>query len=65
MRTDQTPLDSLSANRQIARAAGLVTLAFVISNLTGLIRQILVADAFGTTTAIEAFNAANRISETS
>jgi putative peptidoglycan lipid II flippase len=53
-----------SANLQIARAAGLVTLAFVISNMTGLVRQILIADAFGTSAAMEAFNAANRISET-
>jgi len=56
--------DPPSANRQIARAAGLVTLAFVISNLMGLVRQILLADAFGTTDAMEAFNAANRVSET-
>ncbi|MCK4800836.1 MAG: hypothetical protein KAS84_02525, partial [Anaerolineales bacterium] len=64
VRTEQPSLDSLSANRQIARAAGMVTLAFVISNLAGLIRQILVANAFGTTSTIEAFYAANRISET-
>src|SRR4030042_4397648 len=52
------------ADRQIARAAGLVFFAFLISNLTGLSRQILVANAFGTSTEIEAFNAANRVSET-
>jgi len=62
--TEPSSPNSLSANRQIARAAGVVTLAFVISNLTGLVRQILVADAFGTSSAMEAFNAANRISET-
>lgn len=38
--------------------------AFIISNLTGLIRQILVAGAFGTQPDIDAFNAANRVSET-
>ena len=64
MRPKPSPPDSLSPNQQIARAAGIVTLAFIISNLTGLIRQILVADAFGTSDAMEAFNAANRISET-
>ncbi len=64
MRTEPSSPDSLSANRQIARAAGVVTLAFVISNLSGLVRQILVADAFGTSSIMEAFNAANRISET-
>jgi putative peptidoglycan lipid II flippase len=53
-----------SANRQIARAAGTVMVAFVLSSLTGLLRQILVANAFGTQADIEAFNAANRVSET-
>lgn len=53
-----------SANRQIARAAGTVMMAFVISNLAGLARQILVSQAFGTQAVMEAFNAANRVSET-
>lgn len=48
-----------SANNQIARAAGTVMLAFVLSNLTGLARQILVTDAFGTQGVIDAFNAAS------
>lgn len=52
-----------SANRQIARAAGTVMFAIIISTLTGLARQILVADAFGTSADFEAFSAANRISE--
>ena len=47
-----------SANRQIARAAGTVMLAFVLSNLVGLVRQVLVARAFGTGTEMDAFNAA-------
>ncbi len=38
--------------------------AFILSNLTGLIRQILIANAFGTQADIEAFNAANRVAET-
>jgi len=59
----ETP-EQPSANRQIARAASLVTAAFVLSNIAGLIRQILVANAFGTSAPMEAFNAANRISET-
>lgn len=33
--------------------------AFVLSNLTGLVRQILVTQAFGTTGEIDAFNAAS------
>lgn len=52
------------ANRQIARAAGTVMAAFIISNIAGLVRQILVARAFGTQADIDAFNAANRVSET-
>ena len=38
--------------------------AFVLSSLIGLLRQVLVAGAFGTQADIEAFNAANRVSET-
>ncbi len=38
--------------------------AFIISNIAGLIRQILVANAFGTKADMEAFNAANRVAET-
>lgn len=39
-------------------------LAFILSSIIGLLRQILVANAFGTQSDIEAFNAANRVSET-
>lgn len=53
-----------SPTRQIARAAGMVMAAFIISNLIGLARQILVAKAFGTGPAMDAFTAANRIPET-
>lgn len=52
-----------TANRQIARAASVVMVAFILSNLTGLVRQVLVTNAFGTQSEIEAFNAANRVSE--
>jgi len=52
------------ANRQIARATGVVMAAFVLSQIIGLIYQILVADAFGTSPSMEAFNAANRVAET-
>ncbi len=50
-----------SGGRQIARAAGVVMAAFVLSNLVGLARQILVSQAFGTGAAIDAFNAASRL----
>lgn len=38
--------------------------AFVLSNLAGLVRQIVITYAFGTGQEIDAFNAANRVSET-
>jgi len=49
------------AQRQIARAAGIVMAAFVVANLTGLARQMLVARAFGTDPALDAFVAAQRL----
>ena len=48
-----------SANRQIARAASTVMAAFVLSNLVGLVRQILVSREFGTQDVIHAYNAAS------
>jgi putative peptidoglycan lipid II flippase len=53
--------NSSTANRQIARAAGTVMLAFVLSNLVGLVRQVLVSEAFGTENMMDAFNAAVQI----
>jgi len=38
--------------------SGTVMLAFVLSNLVGLVRQILVSRAFGTSSEMDAFNAA-------
>ncbi|MBI1793465.1 MAG: murein biosynthesis integral membrane protein MurJ [Chloroflexi bacterium] len=48
-----------TANRQIARAAGTIMLAFALSNIIGLVRQILISRAFGTDKAIDAFYAAS------
>ena len=47
------------ANQQIARAAGTVMFAFALSQVAGLVRQILVTRTFGTTDAMDAFNMAN------
>jgi len=58
------PPSSSSANRQIARAAGTVMLAFVISNLVGLARNMIVIRVFGASEALDSFYAANRITET-
>jgi putative peptidoglycan lipid II flippase len=53
-----------TANRQIARAAGTVMLAFIFSQLAGLARSILVARTFGASAELSSFIAANRVSET-
>jgi putative peptidoglycan lipid II flippase len=53
-----------SANRQIARAAGTVMLAILFGQLAGLARGILVARQFGASLELDAFFAANRVSET-
>ncbi|HJS29039.1 MAG TPA: murein biosynthesis integral membrane protein MurJ, partial [Anaerolineales bacterium] len=54
---------SQGANRQIAQAASVVMAAFVLANVTGLVRQILVSQAFGTGNEIDAYNAAARLPE--
>ena len=53
----------LKANTQIARAAGTVMAAFIISNLVGLLAKTLTAREFGTGIESNAFFAANRFSE--
>lgn len=47
-----------ASQKQISRAAGTIMAAFVLSNVVGLVRQMLVAQAFGTTSDLDAFNAA-------
>ncbi|MEW6178864.1 MAG: murein biosynthesis integral membrane protein MurJ [Chloroflexota bacterium] len=54
---------SRSALRQIARAAGTVMVAFVLTQILGLVRTILVYRAFGTSADLDSFNAANRVTE--
>ncbi|WP_322806949.1 murein biosynthesis integral membrane protein MurJ [Thermanaerothrix sp.] len=51
------------ANRHIARAATTIMVAFLLSNLMGLVRGILIYRTFGTSAALDSFNAANRIAE--
>jgi putative peptidoglycan lipid II flippase len=53
----------LSANRQIARASGIVMLGYVLSTAAGLAAQILISRAFGTTSELDAYFAANRVPE--
>ena len=57
----ETAATASTANRQIARAAGTVMLAFALSNVIGLARQILVSRAFGTRPELDAYNAAATI----
>jgi len=54
---------SRSANRTIARGAMIVMVAFVVSNLVGLLAKTLTARYFGTGIESSAFFAANRFSE--
>lgn len=52
-----------TANRQIARAAGTVMLAFVFGKVIGLVSYLLLSNTFGTGPEMEAYLAANRFSE--
>lgn len=61
MDSPNTP--SLSANRQIAMAAGTVMIAYVFSSVINLAKGVVILRAFGTGMENEAFWAANRVSE--
>jgi putative peptidoglycan lipid II flippase len=50
-----------TAVRGIARAAVVVMVGLVLSQVIGLLRQILIARFFGTGAAFDAFNTANRL----
>lgn len=50
-----------AGERQIARAAGTIMLAFVLSNLVGLVRQILITRSFGASAELDAFYIAGRL----
>jgi putative peptidoglycan lipid II flippase len=53
-----------TANKQIARAAGTVMFAILLGQITGLVRGMIVARTFGASPELDAFFAANRVSET-
>ncbi|HWQ46920.1 MAG TPA: murein biosynthesis integral membrane protein MurJ, partial [Longilinea sp.] len=59
-----SPSTGTSAVRQIAKAAGTVMVAFLIGNLIGLLRGVVIANAFGTSGEYDSFSAANRLTET-
>ena len=52
-----------SANRQIAKAAGTVMIAMVLSQVAGLLAKSLIGSTFGTSYDSEAYFAANRFAE--
>lgn len=52
-----------TATRQIARAAGTVMVAFLLTQLIGLLRGIIIYRAFGAGADLDSFNAANRVAE--
>jgi putative peptidoglycan lipid II flippase len=54
---------TLSADRQIARAAVVVMAAFAVAKLAGVAQQILVTRIFDTSSTLDAFYAANRLPE--
>ena len=51
-------------NQRVARAAGTVMVAFIISQLTGLAAKILIAASFSAGVELDAFTASNRPCET-
>ena len=60
---DASSTGSAQAGRQIARAAGIVTIAYVLSTLVGVVRGMVVSHAFGTSVSLDSFNAAIRVTE--
>ncbi|MEL7645883.1 MAG: lipid II flippase MurJ, partial [Anaerolineaceae bacterium] len=54
---------SENASQQIARATGIVMFAFILSSLVGVVHQVVITNAFGTSAALDSFNAANRVTE--
>lgn len=50
-----------SRNRRMARAAGIVMVAFVLSRLLGLVREMAIARQFGTSLELAAYLAAFRV----
>lgn len=58
MKSDQ------SSQSRIVRAAGIVMGATVLARLLGMARQMILGQLFGTTIAMDAFVAANRVPET-
>jgi len=52
-----------TGSRRIARAASVVMVGMALSSLTGLAATILISHAFGTSSLLDSFSAANRLTE--
>lgn len=63
MPTPTTQPAANTATRQIARGASVVMLAFVLGNLIGLARNMILIRVFGTSLELDSFYAANRLAE--
>lgn len=63
MTTVRTAPTGLSLN-QIARAAAVVMLSYVLTGVLGIVRQAAIGAHFGLGAELDAYNAANRVSET-
>lgn len=66
LRAERTFMTSshVLSNRQIARAAAVVLVGFLASGLLGIVRTAVISATFGTSNALDAFLAAQRIPET-
>ena len=60
----ETPKQGNTANQQIARAASIVFIAMAVGQLIGQVAKSVTVSAFGASAELDAYNAANRVSET-
>jgi len=56
-------LNHRTAGQQIARAASIVMMAYILTTLVGIVRGSVISHAFGTSMELDAYNAANRVTE--
>ena len=54
-------LNNSNASRKLASAAVLVMVLFVLSRVTGLLREVIIGNQFGTSAALDAYLAAFRV----
>ncbi|MEN8098134.1 MAG: lipid II flippase MurJ, partial [Chloroflexota bacterium] len=64
MKLQSTAMSPSSSQRRIARAASIVMVATLGARLLGLLRQMIIGHFFGTSLDMDAFAAANVVTET-